>query len=408
MISKITASLYILSTILISHYPWGTKYNKMMSAALFVVVVVERLRHHKKLLELSPQHILFVFWALLATLSGIISGSGEEAIRSLVRTSLVFLACVPLYVLIIDHLCLRWISWTFIFAAIASSAVIHLGILPPASGMTFRFEGTLANANRFGFVSLIGLVNTVYLWQVYRRRLIKLLLLVAGALLSYQIILSGSRKGMLGVFFIFFLQYIFFVFKNRKEQVFKRLIGGLVVLSIVFSIFSYFLMTSDYGHRLRNMFLYIKGEQLERQESSLAGRTCLMKVGLNNFMKSPVIGRGLSSFDDTDIGVGILSTRIGIYAHSNFIEVLSSSGTIGFILYYSIYWTIILNLLQQFKYELNSRLKPIWNFAATTIVLMMFYELFQVTYYGKEFWIVLSCVLASVTILKRNNLISKK
>jgi O-antigen ligase len=407
MIYKITASLYIFSTILISHYPWGTKYNKMMAAALFLVAIIERLRSNKKLLELSPQHVIFVFWALLATFSGIISGSGEQQIiRSLTRVSLVFLASLPLYMLLVDRLCFKWISWTFVFAAIASSAVIQLGIMPPPSGMSARFEGTLANANRFGFVSLIGLVNTVYLWQVYRRPLVKVLLLVAGALLSYQIILSGSRKGMLGVFFIFFLQYIFYVFKNRKEKVFKRSIGGLVVLSIVFSIFSYFLMTSDYGHRLRNMFLYIKGEQLERQESSLAGRTYLMKVGFNNFMKSPIIGSGMSSFDETDIGVGMLSRRIGAYAHSNFIEVLSSSGTIGFILYYSIYLTLILKLLRQFKYESNSRLKPIWNFAATSIVLMMFYELFSVTYYGKAFWIVLSCILASVKIVKDRNITS--
>ena len=105
-----------------------------------------------------------------------------------------------------------------------------------------------------------------------------------------------------------------------------------------------------------------------------------------------------------DIGISIISRRIGSYAHSNLIEVLSSSGAIGFILYYSIYLTIILKLLQQFKFELNNRLKPIWYSTTTTIVVMMFYELFSVTYYGKEFWIVLSIVLASVTVLQRNNL----
>ncbi len=407
MIYKIAASLYIITTILLSHYQWGTKYNKLAAAFLFVAVIYKRLRSKKKPIELSPQHIIFIFWCAFATLAGIISGSGQDTFETAKRVSVIFLASLPLYMLIVDLKCIKWVSWTFVFSAVASSAVIDFGILPPPSGITERFAGTLGNPNRFALVSLIGLTSLTYLWRLYSGRLVKILILFAGGLLAYQIILSGSRKGMMGVFLILLLQYVFFVFENRKREVFKRLIGGLVVLSVFFGIFGYFVMRSDYGYRLENILLYMKGQKVQKGDTSITGRAYLYKVGLNNFIKSPIIGNGLASFDDTNLGIGIISKRIGAYSHSNAIEVLSSSGAIGFILYYSIYLTIILKLLQQFKFELNNRLKPIWYFASTTIVVMMFYELFSVTYYGKEFWICLSIVFASVMILKRNNLSSK-
>jgi O-antigen ligase len=162
-------------------------------------------------------------------------------------------------------------------------------------------------------------------------------------------------------------------------------------------------MKSEYGYRMENVMLYIKGEKVQKGDTSITGRAYLYKVGLKNFMNSPIIGNGLSSFDDTDLGIGTISRRIGAYAHSNLIEVLASSGVIGFILYYSIYWTCISRLLYQFKFELNTHIKSIWYLATTFIAVMLTYELFSVTYYGKEFWIFLSCVLASIKIIKSYN-----
>lgn len=404
MICKISASLYILSTILISHYEWGTKYNKLMASLLFIVVITDRLWKKKRLLEISPQHLLFLLWCVLATFSGLISGSGKYVLESTTRVSLVFFACIPLFMLLVDHLCMRWVSWTLVLAAIASSALINLGVLPPSPRLTARFAGTLGNSNLFAFVSLVGLANLTYLWRVHCRRLVKVLILLAGVLLSYQIILSGSRKGIIGVFLILLVQYAFFILKNREKGAFKRAVGGLIIFSCLLTVFTYFLVTSDYSYRTRNLVLYLKGERLERAESSIAKREYLIKVGLNNFMKSPIIGTGLSSFEDTELGVGIFTRNIGVYSHSNFIEVLVSSGAIGFILYYSIYWACIIQLLRSFKSKIDENNESLLYFATTAIAVLIFYEFFAVTYYGKEFWIFLSCILASVRILNRRTL----
>jgi O-antigen ligase len=407
MIYKIAASLYIFTTILLSHYVWGTKYNKIMAGILFALVIVERLRKKKRLLEISPQHVIFILWLLLATLAGIISNSGMEAIETSVRAFMVFLASIPLYMVIVDRHCIKWISWTLVLAAIASSATISFGILPPTRELiSLRFAGTLGNANLFAFVSLIGIICLTYLWRVHHRLIIKVLILISAIYLFYQIVISGSRKGIIGVFIILWLQYVLFIFKNRKKEIFKRSVAGLVVLLIFIGSFSYFIMTSDYSHRVRNIMHYIKGEKLEKKERSIINRAYLIQIGINDFSKNPFIGTGLSSFDDTKIGIGILSRRIGAYSHSNFIEVLVSSGIIGFFLYYAIYLSCILGLLQQFKYELDPRLKPILYFASTAIPVLIFYEFFAVTYSGNEYWIFLSCVFASNTILKKNNLIS--
>jgi O-antigen ligase len=154
---------------------------------------------------------------------------------------------------------------------------------------------------------------------------------------------------------------------------------------------------------MENIMLFIKGQKVQKGETSITGRAYLYKLGLRNFLNSPVIGNGLSSFEDTDVGIGIMSKKIGSYAHSNLIEVLASSGIIGFILYYSIYLTCLSKLLYQFKFERNAHLKPILYLAITSIAVMLTYELFAVTYSGKEFWIFLSVALASVTIIKKSD-----
>jgi O-antigen ligase len=402
MIVKITASLYIFSTILFAHYKWGTKYNKIMAVSFFAVVIVERLYNNKKLLEISPQHILFILWCMLTTFSGIISGSGEQVFNYSIRTISIFLASIPFFMLLVDRRCFTWMSWTFVLSAILSHATISFGILPQL--VVGRAAGTLGNPNTFAFVCLIGLVNLTYLWKVYPKRIVKVIILLAGALLSYQIILAGSRKGIIGVFLILFLQYVFFVFQSRKKGSFKRLVGGLILLFVFLSGYVYFINASEYGHRFRNAILYLKGEELERRDSSLVGRHFLIKFGIENFTKNPFIGTGFSSFKDMQVGpeIGLYSRRVGLYSHSNFIEILISSGIFGFILYYAIYLSCILQLRRKFKSEIDENHKPILYFAITSIAVLFSYEFFAVSYYSNEFWNFFSIVFASLTILNQS------
>jgi O-antigen ligase len=404
MICKITTSLYISSTILLSHYGWGTKYNKLMAAFCFTAVIVDRFTNKKKLIEFSTQHIIFICWCILATLSGLIAGQWQDALDSAKRLLIIFFASLPIYMVLVDRNCFKWIGWTIVLSAIASNATIVFGVLPPlTSESASRFGGTLENPNLFAFVSLTGLVSLTYLWRVHHRRLLKVFIFLAGTILSYQIIISGSRKGIIGVFLILLLQYAFFALKNRKKVTFKRSVGGLIAISILLSGFGYFVAISDSGSRMRNMMLFFKGENPVK-ERSITNRAFLADIGFKRFLENPIIGTGLSSFADTKLGIGVYSRSIGTYSHSNMIEILVSSGVIGFFLYYAIYFTCFLQLSLKFKSNIDEKNRHLLYFSTTSVAVLLFYEFLAVTYYGKEFWIFLSCLFASIKILKNRSI----
>jgi O-antigen ligase len=405
MIFKIPACLFIVSTILFSHYTWGNIIFKLSALILIAVVIGERLWKKRSLIEVSLQHIIFLLWLMLAVFSGLIKGSGEDVFESATRVISVLVAVVTLYMAMIDKkVSLSWVSWTLFLSAIASHVLVKYGILPTPVGSSPRFAGTLKNANLFAFVSLVGISSLVYLWRVYSSYLIKLLLFFSGVMLTHQIFMSGSRKGIIGVFLILLVQYIIVIIINEKRDFIKKTTIGIIVLSLVFSVLVFMISSSEYGYRIFNIVQYLKGEKLGKGGSSIEDRAYLMEIGIENFTENPIIGKGLSSFDDTVVGVGVFTQEIGKYSHSNVIEVLVSSGAIGFIIYYSIYFTCFFKIIGLFKMNIDKNSKPVAYYAITAIIICLFYDMFAVTYFGKEFWIFFTCILSSITLLIREEM----
>jgi O-antigen ligase len=205
-------------------------------------------------------------------------------------------------------------------------------------------------------------------------------------------VLSGSRKGVIGILVIVLIEYFLFIFSKRDKGSAKRLVVSSIVAFLFFSMFSYVVLKSEFGYRSRNIGRFLKGERQERGERSLNLRLHLYKVGLNRFAKHPVIGTGLRTFEKIDMKSFFISKKVGAYSHSNFIEILVSSGLIGLLCYYSMYLFSLWEAYQNLNYSSDDRLRPLICFVVSAIMLLFFYDLFSVTYYDKSCWIFLSLI----------------
>jgi O-antigen ligase len=195
-------------------------------------------------------------------------------------------------------------------------------------------------------------------------------------------VLSGSRKGVIGILVIVLIEYFLFIFSKRDKGSAKRLVISSIVAFLFFSMFSYVVLKSEFGYRSRNIGRFLKGERQERGERSLNLRLHLYKVGLNRFAKHPVIGTGLRTFEKIDMKSLFISKKIGVV----------SSGLIGLLCYYSMYLFSLWEAYQNLNYSSDDRLRPLICFVVSAIMLLFFYDLFSVTYYDKSCWIFLSLI----------------
>jgi O-antigen ligase len=402
-----TAIVYIFSVFIFSHFAGWTLVPKVCAIILTIVFIISSLKDNKPMVQISICHILFIFWMLIAVISGLLSENPKGNLTRAWTLCQVILVSIFLYGTILHRPNLNWFAWAFLIATTVSALGIDLGLMPHIPfqrvpmAVDSRFSATLGNPNIFGYVCVISLAFVIYLWRTHPKFLVRVLLMILAAYLTIKTADTGSRKAIFGLLLIFTAEYLFSVFakgpKTRSKQALVLLIGGFI-LFLVGGSFIYLIMKGDYGHRMRNVGHILRGETLEKGEQSLPHRLKLYKTGWNLFLENPAFGGGLASFSETKIG-HFRWGSIGTYSHSNFMEILVSSGLIGFIIYYSIYGIVVIRLVRIAISNSSIANTPSIHFLAVVIPFTIFFDFFAITYYVKEFWIVLTVILGLVKIL---------
>lgn len=210
-------------------------------------------------------------------------------------------------------------------AAIATALLVGgYGILggPPPSmeSQTERIESVLGNPNSLGILCLWGLAGCLHFWsgsgwRVWWRR--PLLVAAAGALLI-TIILTASRKSLLGVILLVagwaWFCYRRVVMRNLWVTIcLLGLCGGLYV-------FTEFVLESTLAGK---RFERVTAEDEKR--GGLTIRLMMYEDGLAMFWSSPLQGVGLNQ--------SRFYSRSGSYTHSDLMEVFSGTGLVGGALY---------------------------------------------------------------------------
>lgn len=153
------------------------------------------------------------------------------------------------------------------------------------------------------------------------------------------IILSSSRKAM---FAALAGPLMFVVFSTYKKNYLLNIIMVFSLAALVFL----FIMTDEnaynaIGKRIDSMFNFWFENRTHKVDNSLYMRSYYIDIAKEMFAESPLFGKGMGNFAkiiDNDYMMA------GVYSHNNFWQILSELGIVGFAIYYSMYFYIIIKL----------------------------------------------------------------
>ncbi|MGO1371979.1 MAG: ATP-grasp fold amidoligase family protein, partial [Senegalia sp. (in: firmicutes)] len=148
------------------------------------------------------------------------------------------------------------------------------------------------------------------------------------------------------------------------------LIGAVIIAIIVFFVSQYIPALYEItGARLEQFINLILGRSVE--DASINTRLSLIDMTIKLIVKRPILGYGLDSFR--------IIGPWGIVADNNFLEILVSSGIIGFVIYYSYLFFIIHDY---FSIKKKSKICKILFFI---FILTLGMEIGSVTYFERNF-----------------------
>lgn len=189
---------------------------------------------------------------------------------------------------------------------------------------------------------------------------------------------TGSRK----VFILLLLGTILLVLFNSENNKLKAiakkimiLIALVVIIKIAFNTFSDFSIIK----RLNSFTNYYTGEG--KVDHSTIERSLYIKYGLDEFNNHPILGIGAANSSIITSKVSGMFT----YLHNNYVELLATTGIIGFALYYFNYYYLIKKAFNKKCYEVKE--KNIKNFMIILLLLLLILDYGQVSYYSKSLYV---------------------
>lgn len=216
-------------------------------------------------------------------------------------------------------------------------------------------------------------------------------------LMAAMLVLTGCRRAILALF-VFFIIYLL-LYGDRKRRALNVLFG-LSVVGIVFYLFINVSFLYDIiGFRLLKMFndigLISLSGNVDVTDYSAELRKEFVPLALAMFKDKPLLGNGYAFF----ITHNGLNTAIqGYSTHNNYLEILVNYGVVGFIIYYSIIFFILVKL---FKFRKQDRL--IGFFFVFLLVHLVIVEPTTVNFPDYSIFYILYYICYRVVVNQKNN-----
>lgn len=183
------------------------------------------------------------------------------------------------------------------------------------------------NANQVGLMATFGVIFTFYIGLVISHKAgmwSKLLSLALMLFFAFAAVLSGSKKAII-IILVTLLLYILRSSKSHKVR--NVMLAVLLLIGALYAIYNVPFLYDFVGHRFEDMLDAFFEEGGDRSSQI---RQNMMQFGMEAFAKKPILGYGPSGFANL---YGFISGA-AVYSHNNFIEILVSTGLVGFVLYY--------------------------------------------------------------------------
>lgn len=237
-----------------------------------------------------------------------------------------------------------------------------------------RVSGIAENSNAFAYSMLLMLFCIFYFWGVNRSWLKCFILSVLVLLAMYGIVYSGSRKGFLGAIVFLFLWWLFCISKKISKNKFKTTIGLIFLLLVIYCIFDYMLANTFMGIRFTHM-----------REHGTQSRIQMYVDGLEMIREHPIFGVGLDNYR--------VRSSSWSFSHSEYIEVASTTGIVGFIIYFSIYIVLWRRLRRTQKMTKDPFVLYMIGLLKAIVITILLVAFGRPNIISKETWILLAIAI---------------
>ena len=222
-----------------------------------------------------------------------------------------------------------------------------------------RVMGITSNPNNLALYLTIIFVLAFWYWGelAAKKKWWRFLLLPYWAISIVTIVMSGSRKSLIGIAGIIMIWIGWAsTLKTTPVRVFIRVLTMAIMLAIAFMILPKVLEDTNVGKRFANFYDKGNGSIGGALEDNV--RYQMYQDGWNMTLENPVFGVGLGNFGQ--------HFWTGQYSHSNYMEPLATTGFPGFILYQSFYAILLFKSLR-----LMNGSEPIFCYQLKIVVIII-------------------------------------
>ena len=404
----------IVSTVLFSGTLGGNTFNFYVTA-LFVAVATVTAFLEKKPFTFPPEVLILTLWLCYSIIPSLTAENLDLAYdRTWLMVQIVVLTLLSINVIL-------WHGKTAVFALLYCASGI-LAYVAALSGFGFgiidesllrelnsqdRIVGTHGNANQFSMVCLMAQIAALFYGVQTENRYARILCGIAITILSVAIINTGSRTAFVGmIVFVFGLIWIFRVWKFRYfvQAILMTTVVGLLVVGSYYSLDEDHVVKARMDSYLENRGLMNRYENLLRlfvsygdvdsinssAETSASTRAALVQEAWRSATRSP-LGLGLDNFR-------VFTDR---YAHSNYFELLATTGFPGLVLYLAIYILMLRRLLPFLKHRRTDTNLIIRVYAVGVLILMVT-DIADVSYYDKTNWLFIALAISSMELCRKS------
>ncbi len=396
VIYKLALLLYVLTVVVFSYREGLTLYAKGAAIVLVGLFVFRSVLRGERIFFPIEYRLLFI-WFLV----GVISSSLAQDPSATVSRLMTLVQVYPLA--FITSNILVWngdtkFYWLAIVAATLVSGSITLLGGNEFVGLDGRLFGTLGNANAFAaLLSVCVAICVATAVMGGRSLLVRGVATLIAVFCLYLVGRTGSRMGMLACMVAGFVIAMCFQV-GRKGPRLAQFAGILVVGALLVGGSIYYFSGSEFADRLAALTAVAEGGNFSSVgDNSLSNRALLFRKALEMGLENPLLGVGVDIFRTA----GISLHQIGNNSHSNYVEIFASTGLVGFLVYFSMYYFWWVRLIRSRSVLADSHFRARYAMVVAMAALVLVLDVAWVTYYIKLVWLVLAGVIAEATILSR-------
>ena len=301
----------------------------------FLTYVMPKLRERNAVIRIP----IFLVWILTlfcymicSLLWSIDADSGYRILFNIARMILACTAVLPRF-RTREELC-RLLAM-ILFSLIYAMGLLMLRLPSGALGVERIGEEIGQHSNEIGRMAAVGGLLSLFFFTVKRKFRWSYLVLLAGFL--FCSLMTGSKNAILIMMFQIMLYWI--LISGQRMRVLKICFGAGILILMFWLIMTNAVLYNLVGNRIENMlYIFVDSSQAD---GSTRERIFFMQTAWGLFTEQPVLGVGLNNFAAY---LQSIHYENAVYSHSGFLEILSTLGIVGFVLYYSLYLLVAVRL----------------------------------------------------------------